>query len=624
MVSSRRSPRRPPRWESRPDPPTRTNSRAGSPRSISVRDLAIRAQRLPSWAPVAAIVVASFALRAILGHGVPAPYIFRDSLIYSELGKSLADTGSFLVRDEPVAGYGVVYPALLAPWYALFDSVPTVFGLCKLTNAFVMSLVAIPAYLLAREALPRRLALVGAVMSVALPGMAYSATVMTESVFYPLFVLWLLVLARALRTPSWWRAASVLVALLPLVLTRAQALSLVAVAASAPLLFAATAARPREAIRAQGKLIGVLAGTALAVSLGQLARGGSPRGLLGAYEVVASDGGYDVGLILRTWAWHVEHLTLLTVAALPVAALVILAARWRSLDEGARLILSVTVAGVFWLSLTVAAFASSFARDAIEERNLFYVAPLLLLVLLVWLDRGAPRPAALTVGAVGLAVALPILVPFGRFVGEKARADTSPPPAALDDQRSPSRPGRSPLTVGLVAGGLGLLFLTAPRKAVGAVPVAVLAVLALLSAGSWWGPHGVKASGAGALSSRRSETPRATGSTGRFPATRRSPCSGPGRQNGCGLSRTSSSTGASVRSTTPTGRAPRRPRNNPSPSPRTAPSDSTTARRSSLGICSRTPRRNPRDGWSPATPASARPFGRSTARSGSDAARSPV
>ena len=58
-----------------------------------------------------------------------------------------------------------------------------------------MSLAAIPAYFLARRLLPARLALVVAALTVLVPSMLYTGTLMTENAFYPLF----LVVALAAR-----------------------------------------------------------------------------------------------------------------------------------------------------------------------------------------------------------------------------------------------------------------------------------------------------------------------------------------------------------------------------------------------------------------------------------------
>ncbi len=88
-----------------------------------------------------------------------------------------------------VNGYGVLYPVLIAPAYALFDSLPDAYAAVKTINSLVMSLAAIPAYLIARRVVPAGLALLAALLAVALPSIVYTATVMTENLFYPLVLL---------------------------------------------------------------------------------------------------------------------------------------------------------------------------------------------------------------------------------------------------------------------------------------------------------------------------------------------------------------------------------------------------------------------------------------------------
>ncbi len=462
---------------------------------------------LPTWLLLAAVVAGSTILRGVLGHGVPGPYIFRDSLIYSELGKSLAGSGSLLVRDTASAGYGIVYPLTLAPWYALFDSVPTVFAAVKATQAFLMSLAAIPAYLIAREVVTRRLALLAAVFAVAVPAMAYSATVMTESVFYPLFLGWVWLLLGLLRRPaSWGRTFAVVVGLVVLFLTRTQAATLVAVLLTAPLL-ASTGYGWRLRLLAFRPLILTLALGGAGILALQAARGRSVRGLLGAYEVVASGGDWDTLAALEAWAWHLETLVL-SVAILPVIALALLLARLRRLDEPSRNLVAVVTTSSVWLSLSVALFASRFARDAVEERNLFYVAPLLFVALLVWLDHGAPRPWPLAAAATVLAATVPLLIPFSTVVSEKARADTLSLLPLWTINRA-LLGGSEVLTVGVVAAVLGACFLLARGRAqLRLLPVLVLAVVVSLSAGSWFGPRGVKAGGEGALFQAIRSVPR--------------------------------------------------------------------------------------------------------------------
>ena len=80
----------------------------------------------PSWAALAVLVAASTAVRAWAAEGVPGPWIAPDEVVYSELAKSFAEDGQFLVRDVPSHGYGFVYPVLLAPAWRIFDAVRTI------------------------------------------------------------------------------------------------------------------------------------------------------------------------------------------------------------------------------------------------------------------------------------------------------------------------------------------------------------------------------------------------------------------------------------------------------------------------------------------------------------------
>ena len=94
--------------------------------------------------------------------------------------------------------------------------------------------------------------------------------------------------------------------------------------------------------------------------------------------------------MLRYLAWHVAELVLYLLVV-PVAATIVLVARARSLDRQLQAFLAATLALTVCVVPVVAAFASVFSHR-IEERNMFYVAPLYLIALLAWVERGAPRP----------------------------------------------------------------------------------------------------------------------------------------------------------------------------------------------------------------------------------------
>ena len=66
-----------------------------------------------------------------------------DELIYSELAKSFAQTGHFLIRDVHHGAYGVVYPLLIAPAWRMFGSVSDSYAAAKTNGSVPMSLTAI-------------------------------------------------------------------------------------------------------------------------------------------------------------------------------------------------------------------------------------------------------------------------------------------------------------------------------------------------------------------------------------------------------------------------------------------------------------------------------------------------
>ena len=139
---------------------------------------------------------------------------------------------------SPRRGYGAVYPALIAPAYAAFERVPDAYAVIKTINSLVMSLAAIPAYFIARRVVGQRLALAAAVLAVAVPSMVYTAVVMTENAFYPVFLLAALALVALLERPSTRRYVAFFAALGLAFLTRSQAVVIAAAAVTAPILIA--------------------------------------------------------------------------------------------------------------------------------------------------------------------------------------------------------------------------------------------------------------------------------------------------------------------------------------------------------------------------------------------------
>ena len=419
-----------------------------------------------------------------------------DELIYSELARSIADSGELLVREVPASGYGIVYPALISPAYAIFDRLTEAYAAVKTLNALVMSLAAVPAYLLARRVVGTGVSLLAAVLAVSLPSLVYTGSVMTENVFYPVFLVVALLFTLVLERPTTIRQIALVAAIGIACATRVQAVALVPALLTAPLLFGLFG---RESWR--------LATPAVPLALRSRAgrRSSPPRrparprpvilDLFGAYSIVG-ESDYDPGQVLRYVMYHVAELDLY-LGIVPVAATIVLVGRARSLDRPLQALLAVALATSFWLVVVVSAFASVFAQR-IQERNLFVVAPLFLVLLLAWVDRGAPRPRVQALVAAGLAAALVLLIPFDRFIHTSALSDTLMLLPWWSVQDRVSLEWISELAFGLAV-LLAVAFLLVPRRYALALPLVVLAYYAVVFYPIWAGKHGVRQASAGAV-----------------------------------------------------------------------------------------------------------------------------
>ena len=183
---------------------------------------------------------------------------------------------------------------------------------------------------------------------------------------------------------------------------------------------------------------------------------------------------------------------------IPLAATIVLVARARSLDAQLQAFLAATVALIVCIVPVVAAFASEFS-DRIEERNMFYVAPLLCIALLAWIERGAPRPRLLA-GVAAVVSALLVVAdpvrPLHHHLGDHGHAHAAPVLVAPGPDRRglDRRSRRSALAVALAAA-----FLFVPRRYALALPLLVLGLWILAIRPIWWGTHGFERFSRGAL-----------------------------------------------------------------------------------------------------------------------------
>jgi len=384
-------------------------------------DLPVEAVRLRQRALIgvalAALVVGSTGIRVLLATFMRAPWIVPDEIVYSELAKSIAGMHAPAIRGVVTFAFGPIYPILIAPAWIAGDDPARAYRLALCINSFVMSLAAIPAYALARMMVARSTALLVAVFSVGLPSMAYTTVLMTENAYYPAFLLALVCVARVLQKPDWQRQALALASIGLLTMVRVQGVSLIFVYVGAAVLYEYLG-RDKSRLRAYMPSAIVIAVVALCGPIFSLLRSEGILGWLGAYAGAFS--GIHIIEIPKWLIYEVADLTLY-VALCPAAATVLLLARARRgvvESEPLRLFISLalpTLASLLILVACVSASVDVDGEEVINERYLFYVVPLLLIGLAVWIEQGMQRSIRIALPVTAGLAMLPLIVPINDY-----------------------------------------------------------------------------------------------------------------------------------------------------------------------------------------------------------------
>ena len=464
----------------------------GAPaRAISLPAVIARPATIATLA-VAGLVLLAIAVRIWLTHRIPAPWIMGDELLYSGLAKSFSETQEMTFRQQSWP-FLSIYPAVVSPaWHA--GSMESTYSIVKAMNAVLMSLVAIPVYIWARRLVSPIYAVLVVVLVLLMPIFVYVNEVMTENLAFPVVITALLAMALALERPTAPRQALAVAAVVLASATRLQALVLFIVLPTAIVLKVLLDARaapppslrrflPRAIVRF-GLTFALLVGGVLAYAGYKAARGGSVHDLFGQYSGIERSG-YVFEAVARWVALHVAELQY-SVGLIPASAFIVLVGlawkRGATTTPAERAFLAVAMATTFWLVLEVGAFASRYS-GRIEERNMFYLAPLFFLALAIWLDRGLPRPAGLTAAAAIVPAGLLVLLPLEGLLNVSITSDTFAfvpllrVSSLFDGGTTDMR-----ILLGLGAVAVALVFACLPRRfAVFVIPLGTAAFLALSS-----------------------------------------------------------------------------------------------------------------------------------------------
>ncbi len=368
-------------------------------------------------------MIGAAGLYAGLARLLKGPHVFGDELYYSDAATSLAQGHGLQVRGESY-GFGPLYPALLALVRLAAPNQPSAYSGWLTVNAVAVALTAVPTYFLARRLLEPWWSVGVATLAVAVPSAFYAGAVMTESLGYLSAVTALLAIVLAAEHATVARQLGVLaaVAVATSVRTQFAALYITYLGAVALCWFfdgslVEGRPRPRLWIRQWWPTVAATLSFA-AVAVGTVASGRSVSSLLGAYGDLAH--GYPV---VATARWAVEHvfdlalyLGLLGGAAAPLAIASLYGDARAGAPTDAALLATFVSASVTGVAVVAAFSASQFGFGRLHDRYLFYIVPLWLVVLAVWVARGARRSRPLAVVSAVAFWIFVLVMPYGRLV----------------------------------------------------------------------------------------------------------------------------------------------------------------------------------------------------------------
>jgi hypothetical protein len=254
----------------------------------------------------------------------------------------------------------------------------------------------------------------------------------------------------------------------------------------------------RSALKEYRVLWGAAFVAIVVLPLLQIARGSSVLALFGAYSK-AGETHYQLGDVLRWLLYHVAELDLY-LAVIPFAAFIVLVALARRVPHRVQAFLAASLALTAFLVVEVAIFASKNPiPPRVEERNMFYVAPLFLIALLVWIDLGLPRRHIAAGVAAVVAAALPGALPFSTLIGVAAASDELALALWWRLQDHLISLDHVAMWAVIAAIVLATLFLVVPPRAAAVLPAVVVAAFVAVSWTAGDDVHGFKTQAVGAL-----------------------------------------------------------------------------------------------------------------------------
>jgi hypothetical protein len=412
------------------------------------------------------VVIASFAARLVASAAHPTPRYFPDEYLYTAIARALGSGQAPNVRGTSANFPALLEPILAAPFHALF-SPELAYRLTQAENALLMSLAAVPVYLLARRlSLSTRYALGCAVFAVAIPDLVFASYTLADPAAYPFAMAALAAGVAALERPT--RRTQLLFLAFAFLATFARVQYVVLPVA---FLVAALVLDRRRVLKTQRLPLVLLAlPLAAAVALG-------PERVFGYYSNVTN---LHVGGQLLRWAAIDLFLLAFSTGIVLVPGALVALARPRGRTETAFAALAV----VFGAGLVAeAALYASNGSARFQERYLFALLPLVPIAFGLYLKHG--RPARIPVALLSLFFfALSARVPLSGYAQALGKTDSPFLVAVFRLEKSIGTVTGSFVLAGLAAAGAAGAVLVSRRDGGRYALGAALAFVALASFGA--------------------------------------------------------------------------------------------------------------------------------------------
>jgi hypothetical protein len=361
--------------------------------------------RVAAAMPLVTVFVWLVFLYAWESWGHVTPWLFKDELQNADLQRAIAHSGRAAVLGQP-AYFESLYNYVLAPVWWIHDT-HTAYVALKVVNSVVMTSALFPTYFLARMLVGKPAALFAATTASVVPAFVFTAFVVEEPAAYPWAALCFFLIVKALveRRRGWVAAA--LAASLAAPLVRSELAAIVGVFGLAAFFLWWTG--PRASAWRSGWSRWDWAG-AVVLGIG---------GLIALNAAVAAHShewliatGYLRTRMLDYGLWAAGALTI-GLGIFPVVAGI--AAVFRAPGSpprtpAERAFTAVFASGIIafgWYTAVKAAFITLSLGRLVEERNLIYVSPLVLVAASTWLER--PRVRVWAVAGAGAFVLYLIL-----------------------------------------------------------------------------------------------------------------------------------------------------------------------------------------------------------------------